>query len=242
MNRPECENKQLNSLREYLIDNLPDLEEGSAVCWPYLKDHFLETAQVTDPKKGYISYSPANQSFPTEIAAASSIIGLSIIQRIYQGPLVTVGIPDSGRYWASNMNPLAVFKGIRMEMVAARSDGRIPGAWVDPVEIQPSSSFTTGESETPFAVHPAIKNSPVAVIIDDYCASGRMAKDSIEALLREGIEVAGYVVFVEKAFQGGIRVVHQECQIPCAAVLSVEKISERGVERLREGIHTLGID
>lgn len=237
-------NQQLVALRKYLTRcQMPGLKEALTILHPLLIKYYLETATITDYARGYISFPPANQIFPGEVSAATGIVGLCLLRELSPEPTVLVGIPDSGRYYASNINALAPLWEMETLLVSSRSDGRIPGAWKNPVMVQPRTSFTTGRTHRQFAIHPAIRDCRSVVVIDDFCASGGMATVFIQRLKEEiGSRVVGFITLVEKVHQGGIQKVYESTGIPCAAVFSVETIEPTRVTKLRDGLHLIRAD
>lgn len=150
--------------------------------------------------------------------------------------MAIVGIPDSGKYLAGAINTIAPLFGIETTLHASRSDGRVPGSWTNVVAFQSPESFTTEAQDVDFAIQGLLGQAEDVLVVDDFCARGETAITSIQALLKNGLNVSGFITLVEKAFQGGIEVVHDKYGVSCAAILSIDEISPSGISRMKSQI------
>lgn len=187
-----------------------------------LINHFLSTAVVKDPEKGYLVLRDFNLDLqPTLIARAAEWWAEQLADVPHDA---MVGLPDAG---SRLVLPLAMQLKTPRVLPAKRTQ-TVPGSWQNVVSYA-NQSFTMAQQAVPSHIG-FVQPGQRIILVDDVVAYGDTALTAIKAIGEAGAEVVGLAVLFAKEWQGGVERITAQTGVPVHSVITVKSISNGEIQ------------
>jgi adenine/guanine phosphoribosyltransferase-like PRPP-binding protein len=192
----------------------------------FLKQKFLQSAFVKDPKQGYIVVKDFNLAIDPDVLEFASRCWAENYHHNKDIDAI-VGLPDAGARLVSILGEM-----LRVgRVLPSKRSIVVPGAWENVITYS-NRSFTTDQEEVVSHIGFVQKGMKI-ILVDDVVAHGSTAVAAIKALQLSGVEVIGLAVLFDKAWQGGVDKIKRETGIDTFSIISIQEITPAGEIKLK---------
>lgn len=167
----------------------------------FLKEAFHKDIRVIEREKGYVSAPSFNLRVSPKVLAA----GARLIANEFKDDDIQIvhAIPNSAHFIAT---AVALELGDSVRLHNSRKDSQIPVTWKEVYrrEVRSFTQSTDGSDFMSGLTFSFVRKGDKVLLIDDVCARGETGLRVIEGLLEKKVNVIGFAVLFDKAFQGGL--------------------------------------
>lgn len=196
------------------------------IIYRELKRRTLEVVRVTDFEKGYVSIPFINQRIDTRLQGYAAELTAHHYRKSGIEIDAVAGIPSLGVPFGT-----AVAERLGVDLIPARKDPQIPGAWKSPIVVSEQVRSFTTTVDYQFTLN---GEEPIEsiLLVDDFCAHGNTALAIGRELQRRGKKIH-LAFYCAKLFQPGVERIRTELGVEAFCVIGISEILDDPKQPIR---------